>query len=100
MVLNLCLNLLIPTFDRLKNALRDLDDAGGPEKQPMLWVVQCVFFYPTHIWVFPKIGVGPQNGWFIMENPIKMDDLGGKPTIFGNIHMSALDFQRCFPNGE
>ena len=27
------------------------------------------------IWIFPKIGV-PQNGWFIMEKPIKMDDLG------------------------
>ena len=27
------------------------------------------------IWGFPKIGV-PQNGWFIVENPIKMDDLG------------------------
>jgi len=25
--------------------------------------------------VFPKIGV-PQNGWFVMENPIKMDDWG------------------------
>ena len=25
--------------------------------------------------MFPKIGV-PQNGWFTMENPIKMDDLG------------------------
>ena len=28
----------------------------------------------THIWVFPKIGV-PQNGWFKMETPIKIDDL-------------------------
>ena len=25
--------------------------------------------------MFPKIVV-PQNGWFIRENPIKMDDLG------------------------
>ena len=27
------------------------------------------------IWVFPKIGV-PQNGWFIMEHPVKIHDLG------------------------
>ena len=27
-----------------------------------------------------------------MENPIKMDDLGGKPTIFGNIHVYVLAF--------
>ena len=33
------------------------------------------FWFPINIWVFPKIGV-PQNGWFIMETPIKMDDLG------------------------
>ena len=32
-------------------------------------------FASGSIWVFPKIGV-PQNAWFIMENPIKMDDLG------------------------
>ena len=30
---------------------------------------------PELLWVFSKIGV-PQNGWFIMEIPIKMDDLG------------------------
>ena len=40
------------------------------------------------IWVFPKIGV-LQNGWFIMENPIKMDHFGGT-TIFGNIHIFRL----------
>ena len=30
----------------------------------------------------------PQNGWFIMENSIEIIDLGGKPTIFGNNHIS------------
>ena len=25
--------------------------------------------------MFPNIGV-PENGWFIVENPLKMDDLG------------------------
>jgi len=25
-----------------------------------------------------------------VENPIKMDDLGGTPTIFGNIHINSI----------
>ena len=45
-------------------------------------------------WMFPKIGVFPPK-WMvkIMENPINMDDLGGKPTIFGNTQM-GLTFQK------
>ena len=40
----------------------------------------CTFFFLklSQIWVFPTIGV-PQNGWFVMEHPIKMDDLGVPP---------------------
>ena len=37
--------------------------------------VRLFFFVAETIWMFPKIGV-PQNGWFMMENPIEMDDLG------------------------
>ena len=39
----------------------------------MKWGV--LMFSLVQIWGFPKIGV-PQNGWFIKEHPIKMDDLG------------------------
>ena len=37
--------------------------------------VRFARFFVVYIWVFPKIMV-PQNGRFIMEIPIKMDDLG------------------------
>ena len=37
-------------------------------------------------WMFPKIGV-PENGWFLMENLVKVDDLGGNTPIFGNTQL-------------
>ena len=48
---------------------------------PSIVMYMCVYTY-TGV----SKNSGTPNGWFIVENLIKMDDLGGKPTIFGNIH--------------
>ncbi len=59
----------------------------------------------SDIWMFPKIGV-PQNGWFNMANPIKMDDLGvplflETPIYWRNAHSFQSNeevLEACEPN--
>ena len=48
---------------------------NGPYKVGPFLVLSRVRTFAKRLYgVFPKIGV-PQNRWFIMENPIKIDDL-------------------------
>ncbi len=44
--------------------------------------LQCCFFLVNFRRAFPKIGVGPQNGWFIMENPMNKWMIWGENPRF------------------
>ena len=46
----------------------------------VMWVVEAMSNFNGEKWGFPKMRV-PQNGWFIVEIPIKMDDFGGPPFM-------------------
>ena len=69
-----------------ENFTQSKGDAWGER-----YVVQGAVTDHVPIWVFPKIGV-PQNGWFIMENPIKFMIWEEQPLFFGDTHIVGYVF--------
>ena len=58
----------------------------------------CTIYIYTYIYTYYFLGVSKNRGipkWMvkIMENPMNMDDLGGKPTILGNIQFLKLQYK-------
>ena len=49
----------------------------------------------THFDMGVSINEGTQNGWFTMENPIKMDDLGVPQFQETSISFSFAKIYRC-----
>ena len=55
--------------------LKEVGCQKNPASPVAKWELKLGANMQLDIWVFPKIGV-PQNRWLIVENPIKMHDLG------------------------
>ena len=72
--------------------------------EPLLILLWSLSFHRQHHWSWQlphrnrqPVGVSivmgvPQNGWFIRENPVKMDDEQGSPLFVGNLQVTFCKF--------
>ena len=74
--------ILLPHCNEPKSPLHPSNE---PTSFSGKWRLKWVFESERHHWKYTYLGVSKNNGtpkW--MDIPIKMDDLGGKLTIFGD----------------
>ncbi len=69
--------MVLEAVHKKKKTLRHIESISDPPQKSRVFKIKNILWHHHNLaassWVFPKIGV-PENGWFIVENPIKMDD--------------------------